>query len=160
VANIFSPQEILRIAVKVEENGKGLYAALENEAKEDKLREVWKYLKEQEEIHRKIFQDMLDKAGDYIVDEFSPGQYEAYLRAISSGYVFTRELIEKKTKELFSSDLEAVEFGIFIEKESILTYSALRDYVLTAKQPVLDKVIDEEKKHLVQLTLLKDQMRS
>jgi rubrerythrin len=160
MANIFSPQEILRIAIKVEENGKALYGALESKTKDEKLKKMWQYLKEQEEEHRKTFQGMLDNVGDYIVDEFRPGEYEAYLRAIASGYIFTQELIEKKTKELFSSDLEAVEFGLYIEKESILTYSALRDYVLTAKQPVLDKVIDEEKKHLVQLTLLKDQMRT
>jgi len=158
MANIFSSQEILRIAVKVEENGRGLYGALESNTKKGKMQEVWKYLKEQEEMHRKVFQEMLDNTGDYIVDEFNPGEYNAYLKAVASGYIITQELIEKKTKQLFSSELEAVEFGIYVEKESILTYSALRDYVLKKKQSVLGKVIDEEKKHLVQLTLIKDQM--
>lgn len=159
MVNILSPQEILRIAVRVEENGKSLYTSLENKTNNEKLKGIWKFLSEQEEKHRKTFQDMLDNIGDYIVDEFSPGEYNAYLKAIASGYIITQQLIEEKTKQLFSSDNEAVEFGIYVEKESILTYSALRDYVLTAKQPVLDKVIEEEKKHLVQLTLLKDELK-
>ncbi|UCC94542.1 MAG: ferritin family protein [Candidatus Omnitrophota bacterium] len=157
--NIFNPQEILRIAVQVEENGKNLYGILESKAKDTKLKEMWRYLKEQEELHRKVFQQMLDNVGDYIVYEVSPGEYDAYMRVIASSYILTQELIEKRMSQLFASDAEAIDFGIYIEKESILTYSALKEYVLTAKQPVIDKVIDEEKKHLVQLTLLKDQMK-
>ena len=158
MANIFSPQEILRIAVKVEENGKGLYEALESKTKNDKLKVIWRYLKEQEELHQKTFQEMLDNLGDYVVAEFTPGEYGAYLGAIAKSYIFTQSLIDKKRKELFKSDLEAIDFGIYIEKESILTYSALGRYILDAKRKVLEKVIEEEKKHLVQLTLLKDSL--
>ena len=154
--NIFSPQEILRIAVGVEENGKKLYAALEANATNPKVKDIWQYLKEQEEVHRTIFQGMLDKIGDYIVYEHSTGEYQAYIKAIASQYIFTQQLIEKKISVLFKSDLEAVEFGIYIEKESVLTYLALREYVLTEKQLVLDKVIDEEKTHLVMGMLLMD----
>ncbi|MCK9615585.1 MAG: hypothetical protein M0R48_08780 [Candidatus Omnitrophica bacterium] len=158
MANIFSPQEILRIAIRVEENGKKLYAILEKKTGNEIMREVWAYLKDQEELHRKTFQAMLDNVGDYIVYEFSPGEYDAYIKAIAAGYIFTQELIEKKTKEGFKSDLEAIDFGIYIEKESILTYSALRGYILAEKHAVLDKVIDEEKNHLVKLTILKDKL--
>jgi len=158
MTNIFSPQEILRIAVKVEERGKKLYEALEKKSSDKKIIDLWKYLKEQEEIHRKVFQGMLDKAGDYIVSELTPGEYGAYIRAIGASYIFTEELIEKKIKESFASDLEAIDFGLHIEKESILTYSALREYMLADKWPVLDKVIAEEKEHLIKLTVLRGQI--
>jgi len=156
MSNVFSPQEILRIAIKVEESGKVLYETLEDKAKDEKVKKMWRYLKEQEELHRKIFQKMLDNTGDYIVHEFSPGEYGAYLKAVASEYIFTQQLVEKKSKESFANDLEAVKFGIYIEKESILTYTALRPYILSGKQATLDEVIDEEKKHLVDLILLKD----
>ncbi|MDD5195241.1 MAG: ferritin family protein [Candidatus Omnitrophica bacterium] len=159
MTNIFNPQEILRIATKVEENGKMLYQNLEKKTKDKALQQTWKYLKEQEEIHRQIFQKMLDKAGDYIVDEFNPGEYGAYVTAIASEYIFTQELIAKKINESFASDLEAVEFGIYIEKESILTYSALREYMLTEKQAVLDNVIEEERRHLVKLTSIRQALK-
>jgi len=103
---------------------------------------------------------MLDKCGEYVVYEFNPGEYDAYLSAIASSYVFTQELIAKKTKELFSSDLEAIEFGIYVEKESILIYSALSEYMVADKKPVLDKVISEEKKHLGQLFSLRNRFVS
>ncbi len=159
MTNIFSPQEILRIAVKVEERGKKLYETLEKKTAAGKLNDLWKYLKEQEEIHRKTFQGMLDKVGDYIVPELTPGEYGAYIRAIGSSYIFTEELIEKKLKENFASDLEAIDFGLHIEKESILTYSALRQYLMADKWPVLDKVIAEEKEHLVRLMVLRGEIK-
>ncbi|MFA5271647.1 MAG: ferritin family protein [Candidatus Omnitrophota bacterium] len=159
MTNIFSPQEILRIAVKVEERGKKLYEALEQKTVAGKVKELWKYLKEQEEIHRKIFQDMLDKIGDYIVPELNAGEYDAYIRAIGASYIFTEELIEKKLKESFASDLEAIDFGLHIEKESILTYSALREYIMLEKRQVLDKVIAEEKEHLIKLTVLRGEIK-
>ncbi|MFH1768476.1 MAG: ferritin family protein [Candidatus Omnitrophota bacterium] len=156
--NIFNPQEILKVAINVEKNGKKLYESLEGKAKDSKVGSMWKHLKEQEEAHCKVFEGMLDTIGDYIVDEFNPGEYDAYLRAIASEYVFTQDLIEKKTKEGFITDLAAVDFGINIEKTSIITYSALREYVLTVNQAVLDKVIAEERKHLVKLVELKRQI--
>ncbi|MFA6281006.1 MAG: ferritin family protein [Candidatus Omnitrophota bacterium] len=159
MTNIFSPQEILRIAVKVEEKGKKLYEILEKKSSDKKVTNLWKYLKEQEEIHRKTFQDMLDGIGDYVVAEVTPGEYGAYIKAIASGYIFTVELMEKKINESFASDLEAVEFGLYIEKESILTYSALREYITLEKQPVLDKVIVEEKEHLIKLMLLRGEIK-
>ena len=157
--NAFNPQEIVNIAINIEENGKKLYEILETKAKDQKLKAVCKYLKEQEEIHLKFFQEMLGNIGDYVIHEFSPGEYEAYLRAIASEYILTQEIIRGKIKEGFHSDLEAIEFGIFVEKESILTYSALRDYVLAGKKEVLDKVINEERKHMTDLIALKNLLK-
>ena len=157
--NTFNPQEIVNIAINIEENGKKLYEILETKAKDQKLKATCKYLKEQEEIHLKFFQEMLGNIGDYVIHEFSPGEYEAYLRAIASEYILTQEIIRVKIKEGFHSDLEAIEFGIFVEKESILTYSALRDYVLAGKKEVLDKVINEERKHMTDLIALKNLLK-
>jgi rubrerythrin len=157
--NIFNPQEILRIALKVEENGKKLYQILEQRSNNQKVKEIWHYLMEEEERHRNVFAKMLDKVGDYIVYEYSAGEYQAYIKAIASQFIFTQELIKEKTNQLFKSESEAVEFGIHIEKDSIFTYQALREYVLTDKQLVLDKVIEEEKTHLVRLTLLKESLK-
>jgi len=151
----FSPQEIIKIAVKVEENGKKLYENLENKAKDKKIKELCTYLKKAEERHADTFKQMLDSIGDYIVNDSLEGDYEKYLKAIASEYVFTQELIEQKIKQGFGSDEEALDFGIKVEKDSILVYTAFKDYVLAAKQNVLDKIIEEEKKHLIQLSLLR-----
>lgn len=158
MAETFSTQEILRIAVNVENNGEKLYAVLENQAADKRIKELWQYLKVQEQYHCEFFQRMLDNLEDFVVPEYGPGEYAAYLRAIASTYIFTQGLIEEKISQLFNSDMEAVEFGIKIEQESILVYSALKEYMTTDKQPLLNEVIDQEKKHLIDLTLLKAEL--
>ena len=151
----FNVSEILRIAVNVEKAGQKLYSVLETKAGNEDLRQTWRYLKEQEEEHQRIFQEMLDNIGDYIVEDFSPGEYDAYLSGTAQSYIFSQKLIEEKVKQEFSSDLEAVEFGISIEKDSILTYTAFKEAVKPEKKEAIDNVINEEKKHFVKLSALR-----
>lgn len=155
----FSPQEIVRIAIKVEEAGEKLYAKLEYMATNEKIKKVWNYLRQQEHIHREVFQRMLNGIGDYIVDNFNPGEYDTYIRAIASEYIFTPEQIECKTKEGFPNDLAAIKFGIDIEKESVLVYEAMKEFVVANRHDIIDKIIKEEKKHLALLIDLKNSLK-
>ena len=151
----FSPQEILRIAIVVEANGRQFYEDLENKAKDDKVKEVFRFLKEEEIAHGQAFQRIIEMKEDFMIYEFSVYEYEAYVKAIASLYIFSQELIENRIAVPFDSEIDAVDFGIQIEKDSILTYLTLADYILPVKQSVLYKIIDDEKKHLVKLTDLK-----
>jgi rubrerythrin len=153
--NIFRPQEILRLAVRVEENGVKFYRMLEAKATELKIKKVFTFLKEQDDQHRKKFQDMLMQVGDFIVDEQYPGEDQAYIKAIAAEYVFTPDIIAGRIKSGFAQDAEAIDFALFIEKESIFTYTALKSYVLAPKQYILDAIIEEEKDHVVKLVELK-----
>lgn len=156
--NRFSIQEIVKIAIGVEERGRNLYAALENKTSDRKVKEIWNYLKNQEERHRRTFAEMINAMDDYAVVEFGPSEYEKYLQALASEYIITDKLTERKIREGFDSDLQAVDFAIDIEKESILVYSAMREYIVSAKQPVIDDIIKEERVHLVDLIGLKDSL--
>jgi len=151
----YNPGEILKIAVEVEKNGKELYALLEVKSRDPQASSLWAYLKQQEEIHQQTFQEILSNQKDYLVVEFSAGEHEPYLKAIASEYIFTQDLIKEYISQEFKSDSEAIDFGISVEKISILTYAALREYINKDKQPVLDKIIDEEKNHLAKLKSLK-----
>lgn len=154
----WSPEEILDIAVRVEKNGQKFYEALEKKSEDEKLQSTWRYLKEQETEHEKIFSEMLEKANNYLVFEYGSGEYEAFLKAIASEYIFTPELIKEKIQKTFNSDLEAVDFALNMEKESILVYSALEDYVIEDRRKILKKIIAEEQKHFITLTDLKKQL--
>lgn len=151
----YSPGEILKIAVEVERTGQELYAALELESQTKDIKDTWAYLKEQEGIHQKTFQEMLDKQADYLIAEFSPGEHQAYLQAISSEYIFTQDSIKKHLNQRFENDRQAIDFAIKVEKVSILTYAALKEYISKDKQGVLDKIIAEEKGHLARLKKIK-----
>ncbi len=150
----FNPCEILKITIDIEENGRKVYESFEGRAKDPKVREIWAYLKDQELKHKKVFQDMLDKKNNCEVEEFVPGEYGRYLQAIASECVFTPKIIEETIEKGFSSDTEAIDFGIQMEKDSILAYSAFRE-ILAGQEAALDEVIAQERKHLIKFTELK-----
>lgn len=151
----WSPQEILKIASKIELHGQSLYASLESRTDDSKLKYLWGFLKEQEIAHRKIFDDMLVNDGGLIVQEFGTGEYDAYMEAIASEYIITPQIIEEKLRMEFKSDLAAIDFALSIEKEAVLVYTALKHYINEDRQHILDKIINEEKKHIVELFRLK-----
>jgi len=159
MADIFNARGILEIAVGVEENGESLYAVLERNSVQEPLRRLWCYLKEQEKSHCAAFQAMLDEFQEDDTREFSPGEYSAYFKAIAVNYIITLKLMELKKTELFATDLEAIEFGISIEKESILTYSALQEYLPSKQKKIVGRIIDEEKQHWVSLTQIRTALR-
>ncbi|MCF7873024.1 MAG: ferritin family protein [Candidatus Omnitrophica bacterium] len=157
--NQFSPQEILKISIKVEEAGAKLYDKLSEQTDNQEVKKVWDYLKEQEIEHKKIFSNILSQAGDYMVYDLNPGEYNNYIRAIASEYIFSPQLIEEKLGQDFKDDLEAVNFGISIEKESILVYSSFKEYMKADKRELIDEVINQEKKHYTDLVNLKKTLK-
>ncbi|MCM8812400.1 MAG: hypothetical protein NC924_00500 [Candidatus Omnitrophica bacterium] len=150
-----SPAELLKIAVDVEHNGEQLYAALEHRAMDERVRSIWHFLRAEEVRHREIFEEILDNLTEYVVVDNSPQEWELYMQAIAAEFIVTPQLIAQKIKEHFPTEIAAVEFGIALEKDSILAYGALRDRIVNAQQPVIDRIIREEKKHLVKLCQLK-----
>jgi hypothetical protein len=78
---------------------------------------------------------------------------------MAPNYTHTKKMILKKTQESFPSDLDAVEFGIYLQIEAVLTYSALKDYILPDKLDVLNKIIGDRKRYLGKLTLFKRRMQ-
>lgn len=156
MSDIFSPRELLKIAVAVEENGKSFYAALAKKAPAGPMRDLWNYLKDQEETHIKVFKDILAKTSVDSVYDFSPEENGDYLKALAAGYIFTNDLISKKIDHMFSSDIEAVDLAVNIEKDSILVYSAFKGQIFKDEKMALDEVLSQEKKHLIQLLLLKN----
>ena len=147
--------ELLEIAADIEETGKKLYTQLMDKTSDEELKAVWCFLAQKEEEHKKIFSDMLASAQECTIFEYAQDDYSLYLKAVSENYVFTARLIEEKKDEIFASSLKAVEFAISMEKESILTYSALKEVLDQERRPVMDKVIAEEQKHWVELEKVK-----
>ena len=158
MGEILNPREILEIAVSVEENGEQLYLGLEKKARKEEVKQMWCFLKEQEKVHRIVFMDLIEET-DEIAAEFGSGDYHAYLKVIAADYIITRDLMEKKRDAVFNSDLEAVEFAISMEKESILTYSALCRALKPQKQALVDKIIAEEQLHLVRLHAMRSALK-
>ncbi len=155
--NIFDVTEIYQFAVQIEENGEKFYRAMVEKFDDPKVKELFGFLAEEEVRHEKVFKEMLAKIEGYNPQESYPGEYFDYLHAYADNLVFTIDKIDEGIESVHTID-EALQFAIGKELDTILYYHEMRNVVPAHQQKMVDDIIDEERKHVVQLTEMKRQL--
>ncbi len=158
MAIFFSGSELVNIAIGIERNGLAFYQSLVEKEKSVMARGAYKYLAEMEEKHIKTFQGMLDTVGEYKPPETYTEEYQLYLKALVDSAVFTDDKVAREMAEKVTSSAEAIQIALGAEKDSILYYSEMRNLVRERDREVVDRIIEEEKSHLKQLSDLKKKL--
>jgi len=156
---MFKAAEILRTAIRIEENGIIFYREMIKEIKEKDLQDIFSFLADEDELHREIFEGMLAKSEQYEMIDSYPGEYEAYLRAFADEHVFNKEktggLMVKKIKDV----KEAIQFGIEVELDSINYYQEIKRFIPDYQKDTIEKIIEEERKHFLKLSDIKKTLK-
>jgi rubrerythrin len=156
---LFSGNEIIDIAVKIEENGQAFYLAAADKAQDENLAAALRKLAEDEVEHKEIFQAMYKADAQYgLVDGYEE-EADAYIKAMAGSQVFA----PGKSAEGFVRDagdiFQVLNMALGAEKDSILYYTEMKDWVQPKDKEVMEKVILEEKKHLKELSRLLDDIK-
>jgi rubrerythrin len=139
----FNPVEALKIARKLEREGIRFYGNLLQKAKDPKVKEALSYLRGQEEDHLKIFEKLLERQDPEAVDEDEDDVFEC----VDDG-VF----LVPQEKDLAADFDSALELGVTIEKRSLAFYLELVKHTESEDgKNTINKIIEEEKKHWVEL---------
>lgn len=154
---IFTSSELIEVALGIERNGVAYYSSLAESATDASLKDTYNHLADMEREHIKIFQNMLDLAGKYQPPYAGEAaeEYEQYLKALIDSTVFTDDKVARQMAQKAASPAEAIQLALGAEKDSILFYSEMRDLVPKQDRPSIDKIINEEKSHIRQLSSLK-----
>ncbi len=147
----FSPSEVLEMAVELERRGIQFYRKLQMNAS-PRPRELFAFLEEQEKKHLQLFtglRESLEEALTWSYDE----EAMKYLGTIVENGILGKVLGDTLPSSLTLE--EAIEIGIQVEKESVLFYQGFYPLMSETKHSILEEIIAEEKRHVVQLTELK-----
>ncbi len=158
MAIFFSGSELVNIAIGIERNGLAFYQSLVKAERNVMARGAYKYLADMEEKHIKVFQSMLDTVGEYKPPEIYTEEYHLYLKALIDGAVFADDKVAREMAEKVTSSAEAIQIGLGAEKDSILFYYEMRNLVPERDREVVDRIIEEEKSHLSELSGLKKKL--
>jgi rubrerythrin len=158
MANVFAGSEIVEMGIQIEENGRDFYETLVSQSKNDKAKDIFKYLAEQEKLHIKTFQKILEAVHKYEPPESYPGEYFLYMKSLADEHVFTKKDKGKEIAKGVKGDKEAVDLGVKFEKESILFYEGMKKVVPENQTKVLDSLIAQENSHLLKLYNLKENL--
>ncbi|MGC9453341.1 MAG: ferritin family protein [Phycisphaerae bacterium] len=148
----FEVAELVKIGVEDERSGVAFYSRLADSAKDSGLRSIFADLAEQEKFHQKRFEDMLERLGGVKTPEEYPGQYMAYLSALTSGRAFPDPAAAERAAENCGSDAEAVELASRYERDTLMLMNEMRPLVGEKDRGTVDELIREEQTHLVTLS--------
>jgi rubrerythrin len=155
MAVFFSGSELLDIAMGIERNGMAFYQALADKTGKRDVKDIYSYLAGEEKKHLDTFQGMSDFLGQVKPPETYTEEYTLYLKSLVDSAVFSNVTEAQQKAGKMSNEIEALDTGIQAEKDSILFYMELQNLVRERDREVVLNIVDEEKKHLRQLSELK-----
>lgn len=143
----FEAGDILQIAMRIEENGGNFYRYAVQIAKDEKAKNIFAKLAEEEDKHRVLFGKMLSGIASVSPPEYYPGEYAAYLHDYAdNNLIFKKEVMDKELAGI-KDTLSAIDFAIRRELDSILYYHEIKGFIAPAEHKVIDDVICEERRH-------------
>jgi rubrerythrin len=160
----FNAGEVFKMAVRIEEGGAAFYRKAAELQSDDENKKFLEKMAAMEDSHKSSFLKMSDDVTEAEKTEqvFDPdGQAEMYLAAMVDTHggegspSAADALTGKETME------EIIKIAIGLEKESILFYLGIKDMVPPKLgQQKVDDIIDEERKHVIQLSGLLKKIKS
>ncbi len=145
----FSVSEVIEQAIQTEKLGYELYLEMARKfEKDNKLRELFEMLAVKEQEHERTFTALKEKIGDKKAENWE--EVSHFLRAIVESEFFLGKDKALPSLDHLKNIEDAVRYAIGFEKETLLYYHGL--HRLIGENSILDKLIDEEKSHIVWLT--------
>jgi rubrerythrin len=152
---IFNIHDIIEFAIRIEEDGEAFYRDAAERAGYESARQLFLGLADAEIGHKKTFQSIRDGLGDYQPAETYDGEYGAYLRNYIDGkVVFGRDKGSRSGLDLAG----AIDFAIGRELDSILYYQEVKRFVPEHEHAMVDKIIEEERRHFLRLSEMKESL--
>ncbi len=145
--------EILQFAIKIEENGEEFYRKIADETQNEKINKLFILLEDDEVKHKEIFERMLPEIEKYEPREIYSPEYFAYLRAYADNIIFKKGIEKMLPKNMNPGSI--MDFGMRMELDSIAYYQETKNFIPQNQQNVLDRIIQEERKHFLKLAELK-----
>ncbi len=146
---MYSINEILDIAVELEEAGYEFYSTCIDKYDDQVIKDLFKFLADEEQVHRELFLSM--KLGDEDKKGVFTEEYFLYMKSIGGGRIFSDE--NERNFDKIDTAEDAIKKAFHDEKESILLYSELKTHYSSDAEALalLDRIIAEERNHVMKL---------
>ena len=147
----YSGQEIIDIAVRIEENGNEFYTnAAEMVTGTNDTKSLFLDLAEKEVMHIAIFQKLADKFDAESFD-FEGGDSSDYVNHLAESHIFGKPDSGKALAKTVKTPKEALEIAFKFENDSVAFYTELAKYARSDSKKLVQQIIEEEKEHAAEI---------
>jgi rubrerythrin len=147
----YTGQEIIEIAIRIEENGHAFYTAAEKMvAGTNDNKALFRDLADKELIHIAIFQKLASK---FESEEFEFNKDEAgdYINHLADTHIFGKKDAGTQLAKTVKSPKEALETALRFENDSVSFYSELLKRTRSDSKKLIEQIIEEEKEHAAEI---------
>lgn len=154
MANVFTAAEIIDMGIAKEKKRKDFYGYVADRFDNKDMKELFSRLRDWEDTHIKKFTEIRDSTQTYEIGQTHEGEFGEYIK-----FVVDDILYKQVSKEWFTENvkepLSAILYGIGFEKDAILFFNELENYMMPPHKEKIRELVEEEKKHLIYLSELK-----
>jgi len=151
---IFSIRDVFDFAVKIEEKGENFYRESARVIPQAEVKALFENLADEEVAHKKLFQKMAQQLGSVKLEQTAREEFYAYLEVYTQNLIFSDVNAEAKNSALRDPG-SALLYAIEKELDSVLYYKEIKELVPISEHSLIDGIIAEERRHVVQLSELK-----
>lgn len=153
---VFSSKDILEMAIHMEEEGERFYNLFSEKSSKNSIKNIFNYLALEEKRHAETFKEIYkDLEKNEFFFAYPDEEANKYLHSWVSSKVFIdwNRILKEKA---FFDEISAIDLAISLEKDSILFYYEISEFVSPDNKNLLKEIINQEKAHLSQLTTLRE----
>jgi rubrerythrin len=157
MAVVFSAREVVEAAVEKEKKRKEFYASVCELSTNEDMKDLFKFLTEEEARHIAAFAQIRDN----LSDETPSVEYSADMEAYMDSVIDDRLYSEIDTKGFVQKAINAKDvfrLAIGFEKDAILYFREFLPYLNESDRKVVEELIEQEKGHIRKLADMKKQM--
>jgi rubrerythrin len=144
----FSGDEIIEIALQMEESGKLFYEKAFSQAEDGSLQETLKYLAQAETQHIHRFTKLGEELGhQFYPNERYVGEYGDYVKSLVNNHIFKLSEVEDILAGA-KNDHDILRDAIGFEKDSIAIFQEFKNAANKEGAETLEKLINEEREHI------------
>ena len=151
MGTLFYISEIVTFAVEREQESYEMYKGLAEKVEDQEAKKVFTTLMEEEQKHKIYYSELLSG----VEERRTPGvhaddEYDDYMRTL----IDSQRTIKAPPTTLDKLQ-EILDFAIAREKDAVLFYTGLENYVPEENRATVRDIIKEEAQHIVKLSKLK-----
>lgn len=155
MAILFSAKDILEMAIHLEEEGEKFYTLFSQRTAKENIKTVFNFLAMEERRHAETFKEIYrNLENKEFVTAYPDEEANKYLHAWVSSQVFI-DWDKIMRTETFFNEISAIDLAISLEKDSLLFYYGISEFITQENKKLLKEIINQERAHLSQLTILK-----
>jgi rubrerythrin len=155
MGTVFRIGELLDFAMEKEDQSYALYKELSEKIEKQELKELFTQLMNDERRHKDTYSAMLSSAeGERTPGVREEDDYGMYLKTL----IDEQRSLSASPPVRVENMAAVLDYAINREKDSVLFYVGLKEYLPRKDRETVEKIIKEEGRHVVKVSQLKKEL--